>query len=93
MSVVNRSGGSGSFAASGKVIAQHHYSADFVRRNGNPEIEQLAHIFTTLLPNIVGVGFNPGPSCAWPDSAGCRVGEITLGRLAARYGRKERLGH
>jgi hypothetical protein len=25
---------------------------------GYPENEQLAYIFTTLLPNIVGVGFN-----------------------------------
>jgi hypothetical protein len=55
----NASDRNGSFAVPGKVITQHHYSADLVRRNGNPEIEQLPHIFTTLLPNSVGVGFNP----------------------------------
>jgi hypothetical protein len=41
------------------VIEQHHCPADLVRHNGNPEIEQLAHIFTTLLPNSVGVGLKP----------------------------------
>ena len=58
-----------SFAVPGKVIAQHNYSAELVRRHmliqhqsrksDNRKLNGLGHIFTTLLPNSVGVGLKP----------------------------------